>query len=145
LRPIRFDEVIARQHAQPPVELARPLHDSLDMRAHDLGHAQRFVCTGAQHREQRSHHQRHKHQERHDRRRHRSAVKDAREPPIHRIAQAGKDRREQNCEEERADHRDERGRDRGNEQKQERLTEAGVSHGRRDMTSGRASMSVLRG
>ncbi len=58
LRAIGLDEVVARHHAQPPVELARPLHDSLELRAHDLGDPQRFVCGGAEHREQRSDHQR---------------------------------------------------------------------------------------
>ena len=40
---------IPGQDAQPPVEFARSLDETLDLRANDLGDAQRLVRAGAKH------------------------------------------------------------------------------------------------
>ena len=54
----------------------------------------------------------------------------AQHPLIHGVAQAGEDGRQQDRQQERADHGDERGGDRRDQQQQKGLAEAGLCHGR---------------
>ena len=75
LRPVRLDVVVAGNGAQPPIELARPLHESLEMRANRLGDPQRFVRAGSEHRQQRPDHKSQQNHERRDRGRRRPPAK----------------------------------------------------------------------
>ena len=130
LRSVRLDVVVTRNQAQPPIELAWPIHESLDARANVLGDSQRLVRAGPQHREQRPDDERQQDKEGRDRRERRSASESAQEPSIHRVAEGREDRREQDGQEEGADHRHECDRDRRDEQEQKRLAEAGLTHAR---------------
>ena len=87
------------------------------------------LARGAEHREQRRNHQHQQQHERRDRRQRLTATKPAEQPLIHRVAQAREDGRQQDRQQEHADHGDERDRDRGDQQKQKGLAEARLCHG----------------
>ena len=115
---------------QPAVDFARLIDQPLEAWPDSLGHPQRFIRAGSKHRQERRHHQRQQQHERRDRRYRPVATEPAEHPLIDRIAQAGKDGRQEDGHQERADHRDERGGDRGDQQEQKGLAEAGLCHGR---------------
>ncbi len=96
-----------------------------------LGHAQRFIGLGPEHRQQRCHDQ---HQQQHERRecgQRFAPTQPGEYPLVYGIAQGRKDRREQDREQEGADHREERGGYRGDQQQEKGLPEAGLSHQKR--------------
>ena len=127
LRSVRLDAIVAGKRAQSAVEFARLIDELLETRSDGLGDAQRFIGAGPQHRQEGRHHQ-HQQQQRRDGGERLPATEPAEQPLIHGIAQAGENRRQQDRQQERADHRDERGGDRRDEQEKEGLAKAGLCH-----------------
>ncbi len=128
LRPVRRDVPAAGEGPEPAGELARLIQELLDARPDGLGDSQRFVRAGAKHGQQRCQHQRQHQDERRERRECLAASEPAEEPPVHRIAESREDGCQQDRQEEFADHRDERGRDRRDQQQEKGLAEAGFAH-----------------
>ena len=121
--------MVAREGPQQPVQRARLIHELLKARPDALGDPQRFAGRGAEHREQRRNHEHEQQHERRDRRQRLAATKPAEQPLIHRVAHAREDRRQHDRQQEHPDHGHERGRDRGDEQKEKGLAEARLCHG----------------
>ncbi len=128
LRPVRLDAIVARERPQSAVEFTRLIDELLETRPDGLGDAQRFIGAGPEHRQEWCHHQHQQQHERRDRRKRLPATDPAEHPPIHGIAQAGKDGRQQDRQQKRADHGDERGGNRRDQQEQKGLAEACLCH-----------------
>ena len=133
--PVRLDVLIAGDAPQQAVELARLIDQPLQAWPESLGHPQRFIRAGSKHGQERRNHQRQQQHERRDRRHRPVATEPAEHPLIDRVAQAGKDGRQEDGHQERADHRDEGGGDRGDQQEEKGLAEARLCH-RAPITTG---------
>jgi hypothetical protein len=121
--------MVARDGAQPAIELARLIHELLEARPDGLGDPQRFVRAGSEHDEQWCDHQREQQHERRDGGQCPTAPEVAQQPLIHGVAQSREDGRQQDRQQKRADHGHERHRDRRDHQQQKGLAEARLCHG----------------
>jgi hypothetical protein len=128
LRSVGLDAIVARKSAQSAVEFTRLIDELLQTRPDCLGDTKRFIGPGPEHRQERRHHQHQQKQERRDCGERLAATDPDKDPLIYGIAQASKDGGQQDRQQERADHRDERGGDRRDQQEKEGLAKAGLCH-----------------
>jgi hypothetical protein len=91
---VRREAIVARESTQTPVDFTRLIDQSLKTGPDRLCHTQCFISAGAEHRQERCHHEHQQEQERGERGERLAVAKAAEDPLIGRIAQTGKNCRQ---------------------------------------------------